>query len=246
VKQNVKSALVIVTIASLLTLAVSSSGCTVPIQTQMITTWHSTGAPLKPGGLTVTGVITHDDGSGTGTQIPFDHAVQVNLTGDSDLRTSDHVKVLQQTMTDDQGKFTFTINARDDKWLLYAVVFELSGYQSQVSLVGGYLGMSYGIALLGKQMAMVPNSALGVKDKVTILSQLASVQKQVLKGQYSGAATTMDAVLAKMDAANATHTSPALVNATYTTYLLAKDTHWLSGEQWAWPDRSAPDNWKPY
>jgi hypothetical protein len=244
VKQNVKSALVIVTIASLLTLAVSSSGCTVPIQTQMITTWHSTGAPLKPGGLTVTGQITYYD-EGTGGQKAFSN-VNVNLTGDSDLRTLDHVKVLQQTTTDKDGMFTFTINARDDKWLLYAVVFELSGYQSQVSVVGGYLGMSYGISLLGKQMAMVPNSALGVKDKVTILSQLASVQKQVLKGQYSGAATTMDAVLAKMDAANATHTSPALVNATYTTYLLAKDTHWLSGEPWAWPDRSAPDNWKPY
>jgi hypothetical protein len=238
VKQKVKNALIIITVVGLLGVAVSSSGCATPIGTAMTATWRGTGAPFKPGGLTVTGQLQVSPG------VPFPYQT-IQLLGTNDV-TLQQTVLLTQTTTDSSGKFAFTISPSQDTYRLYATIFQATGYTTSLTLVGGYRGINYGIDSLVKNMATLPISTFGPGGKVALLAQLNAVKINVGNGQYSGAASTMDGVLRTMDAANATKGAPAaLVNMDYMAYILTKDCRWLSGQPWKLPERPAPDNWTP-
>ncbi|MGZ4892066.1 MAG: hypothetical protein ACXV2B_07405 [Halobacteriota archaeon] len=237
-KQKMKNALIVITIVGLLGVAVSSSGCETPIPTTMTATWHSTGVAFRPGGLTVTGQLLVSSATST-KPAPFPYQT-INLTATNDLSLGQTV-VLKQTKTDAQGKFAFAIGPSEDKYLLYATVFEASGYQTQLTIVGGYRGLEYGINTLAQNITKLPTSTFGIGGKATLLTLLGTARMQVDLGQIGGAGTNLNIVLAKMDAATATKGAPAaLVNTDYTAYLLTKDCKWLSGVPWTWPERPAP------
>jgi hypothetical protein len=238
-KQKMKSALIIVTIAGLLCLAVSSSGCETPIQTSMSAKWTSTGVAFKPGGLTVTGQLFVAPG---GKPFPF-QTVSLRATNDLTLQ-AENIKTLKWFTTDKDGKFAFTISPSEDKYLLYATYFNMTGYTDTGTLVLGYRGINYGIDSLTQSITKLPMSTFGPGGKATLLTLLGTARMQVGLGQIGGARANLNIVLAKMDAANATKGAPAaLVNMDYTAYLLTKDCQWLLGVAWTLPERPAPQGY---
>lgn len=246
VKKKIKNALIIVTVVGLLAVAVSASGCETPTPTVIKGTWRSTGAALKPGGLTFSGQLLE---SPSGPPVP---GVTIVIKAYKDINAQE-AKVLKTVTTGigatSQGKFAFTISAKEDQYMLYVAEFlGGNGLAQSATFVGGYRALNYGINSLATKIATLPTSTFGIGGKAQLTSQLIAAKTFVAAGMYSGAATNMDAVLKKLDAASAKNGAPAaLVNMDYTAFLIAKDCHWLSGQAWSWPtERTAPQDWKPF
>jgi hypothetical protein len=169
--------------------------------------------------------------------------------------------------TDSEGKFTFTLKSSDDKYLVYAVVFQgdefnsVANYKPSVSVVGGYRALLAITNQLTKELIALPSTAFKPGTKVALLATLGTVSLQIKLGRFSTASATLNsAFLKRMDGyanswAPATEKTPAIPGAPdnndyvktnaaqytlyYRTYLVVKDCQLLSGSQ-DWSVLGAP------
>lgn len=259
----------VVAVLALLVVSVSFSGCTIKwpseddrMPSSIIAKWIG-GNSISPAGLKVSGQLV-DINSNLGIA-----GKPIALYGSNDAKFNqpeptipDMAKVTEVLLgtktTDSQGKFTFTLKSSDDKYLVYAVVFQgdefnsVANYKPSVSVVGGYRALLAMTNQLTKELMTLPSTAFKPGTKVALLATLGTVSLQIKLGRFSTASATLNsAFLKRMDGyanswAPATPKNPnpgapdnndyvktnaAQYTLYYRTYLVVKDCQWLSGSQ---------------
>jgi hypothetical protein len=238
----------------LVVVAVSSSGCIsfspdLRMPSKLVVKWLG-GNSIGAAGLKVSGQLVDQNSNKGIAGKPLVVYGSNDITFDQPTpQVGDAQQVQLQTLTtDSKGKFTFTLKSSDDKYLLYSVVFpgdslnNAANYQPSASTVGGYRVLLAFTNQLAKELTALPSTAFMPGTKIALLATLGSVSVQLKLGKFSSAATTLNsAFLKRMDGyANSgkkpdtndyVKTNAAQYTLYYRTYLVVKDSQWLSGSQ---------------